>query len=163
MVATVCKQGGVNEQFTGISSIVRSFMGLTEAILSGKRHDRSLCKPQTHWLHTPRLSCKDNQVQIPKRGRFRFLGFFLKNSGRVSHLAVMRVVFLLCVCSARSEGQVAIGYASSAAAAPARRGEFIKEEEATTADAFKSLFPIRSSGQADARLSIEPSLDCGDV
>lgn len=68
----------------------------------------------------------------------------------------MRVVFLLCVCSARSEGQVAIGYVSSAAAAPARRGEFIKEEEATTADVFKSLFRIRSSGQADAKLSIEP-------
>lgn len=41
----------------------------------------------------------------------------------------MRAVFLLCVCSARSEGQVAIGYVSSAAAAPARRGEFIKEDE----------------------------------
>lgn len=76
---------------------------------------------------------------------------------------MMRVVFLLRVCSARSEGQVAIGYVSSAAAAPARRGEFIKEEEATTADAFKSLFRMRSSGQADAKLSIEPSLDCSDV
>lgn len=78
MVATVCKQEGVNEQFTDISSIVRSFMGLTEVILSGKRDDRSVCKPQTHWLHAPILSCKDNQVQIPKGTLSFFCCFFFK-------------------------------------------------------------------------------------
>lgn len=64
MVTAVCKQEGVNEQFTDISTIVRSFMGLREAVLSVKTDGRPLCKPQTRWLHASVLSCKDNQVQI---------------------------------------------------------------------------------------------------
>lgn len=49
MVTAECKQEAVYEAFTDISSILRAFMGLTEAVLSVKTDDRPLCKPQSRF------------------------------------------------------------------------------------------------------------------